>query len=90
MIDVAESVFCAVCKEANLFARNGLINKELAQGDRTENTFKNLKLCSDHIQLTMKANLGHHVVLSGSNRPLQRENKIYAEISETTRVRIGR
>ncbi|MHC5729590.1 MAG: hypothetical protein ACYTXY_36790 [Nostoc sp.] len=69
----------------------------MAQGDvwrqaatrlRTGNTFKNLELCSDRVQLTVKASLDHDVAFSSSDRALQSDNGIYAEISETTKVRI--
>jgi hypothetical protein len=62
MVNVAERIFCTTCKEANLFTRNVLINQELAQGNSTGNTLKNLELCSDRTQLTMKASLDHDVV----------------------------
>ncbi|MBD2526035.1 hypothetical protein H6G86_27260 [Nostoc sp. FACHB-133] len=71
--DIAERIFCATRKETNLFTRNILIDEELAQGDvwrqaatrlRTGNTFKNLELCSDRTQLTLKASLGHDVLVS--------------------------
>lgn len=99
MVDIAKRIFCATRKEANLFTRNVLINEELAQGDvwrqaatrlRTGNTFKNRELSSDRAQLTVKASLDHDVILSSSDRALQGDNGIYAEISETTRARIRR
>ncbi|WP_292872172.1 hypothetical protein [Nostoc sp. LPT] len=67
-----------------------MINEELVQGDRTGNTFKNRELSSDRAQLTLKASLDHDVILSSSDRTPQRDNGIYAEISETARARIKR
>jgi len=64
MIDFAKGVFCATCKQANLFTRNVLINEELVQGDRTGNPFKNRQLCRDRAQLTVKTSLDHDLVLS--------------------------
>ena len=78
MVNVAEGIFPATCEQANLFTRNVLLNEELAQGDVWRQAATRLRTGNAFKNLELC-----------SDRARQRNNGIYADISETTRARIG-